>query len=305
MQRIQLQFFQVSVYVESDWSEIMELLRKDFWSFLSSDSPYAAGSSLSLTLLQSDQKPLFPSRVASMQTQDAVTFDEEDHRYCDYYGELFSVINFTKNKAVLYSTNLEKMHEVTRLLILSRVGKLLDMQGLHKLQAFAVAYKEQTLVCMMPKKGGKSALLKELLQDTEIKLLAEDYPLIDFKGRVYPFLMTLDLKDKIVKNDNSFEKVVLVQAFLANTPTSILKKATGLQMFKGLFKHGIIGYGSPIAIEYFWEFGSKDFWLKTFIFLRRLKAFMSLNYHAKKYRLYAGNDPKKTAQDLTRILKRY
>lgn len=313
LQRIQLQIFQVSVYIESDWPEIIELLRKDYWSYPSSDSPYSASSSLSLTLLKSDQKPIFPSRVATRQTQNAIIFDEGDHRYCDYYDSLYSVINFTKNKAVLYSTDLDKMHEVATFFILSRVGKILDIQGLHKLHAFAVAYKDFALVCTMPAKRDVRPLLLELLNDPEIKMIAECFPLIDFKGRIYPFLVTngdshplstVEMKSKIVSSDNGFENIMLVEALRSNTPTSLLKKTTDLKIFKAVFKHGIIGIGSPIDFEYFWEPGSKDFWVKTFIFIRRLKGFISLCLRSKKYHLFAGNDPIKSAQELSRVLKR-
>jgi hypothetical protein len=314
LQRIQLQIFQVSVYVESDWPEIIELLRKDFWSYQSSDSPYSAGSSLSLTLLKSDQRPNFPSRLATLQTQNAITFDQDDHRYCDYYGSLYSVINFTKNKAVLCSTDLEKMHEVVSFLILSRVGKILDIQGLHKLHSFAIAYKDFALVCMMPAKRERKALLLEMLKDPDIKMIAEDIPLIDFKGRIYPFLLTMgidvksastkEMKGKIVASDTGFENIMLVETFRSNSPVAILKKTTNLKMLKGLFKYGILGIGSPVDFEYFWEPGPKDFWVKTFIFFRRLKGFISLCLRSKKYYLYAGNDPIKTAQELSRVLKR-
>ncbi len=339
LQRIQLQIFHVTVYIESQWAEVIELLKKDFWSYLSTDSPYAEGSTIALSLFRENTKPQFPIKVASLQTQNAINYDEGFTRFSDYYGSLYSIIDFEKNRAKIYSTDLEKMHEVAYLMILSRVGKILDLDGLHKLHAFAISIGEVALVCMMPSKGGKSTLLTELLKDPEVKMLSDDIPLVDSRGKLYPFLLkigmdeipadfqisnpdenvyqmkraqygtkqlvcTRGITEKLEIHDKQFEKIILLESFRVNSPVSSLRKVSFWKSFKGVFKHGIIGVGSPIIIEYFWEFGSKDFAVKTFIFLRRMIAFGFLCKRAKRYHLYAGTEPKKTAQDVLKLIRR-
>ncbi len=338
MQRIQLQFFQFSVQIESEWAEVVELLKKDFWSYeVSSDSFKTA--QLKITITQSQSAPAFPKAVASMQTQSAISYDQGDVRYCDYYDDLKSIINFKTNEAALFSMNLEKMHEIAYLLVLSRVGKSLDLKGLHKLHAFAVSFHDMALVCMMPSKGGKSTLLSHLLKDSRIKMISDDIPFIDRNGHVYPFLLkigldqippeleiqnpeqniysmkrshhgtkqlvcTRGLSAKIENPDNVFSRIILFESFRFNSEKSVIVKASFSKTFKGLFKHGIIGVGSPIIIEYFWQAGIGDFFRKTNIFFRRLLAFTVLCLKSERYHLYSGKNPSITALEVIRFLER-
>jgi hypothetical protein len=232
------------------------------------------------------------------------------------------------------------MHEVAYLLILSRAGKMLDLKGFHKLHAFAVSYEDVALICMMPSKGGKSTLLAELLKDSRIKMISDDIPLIDTFGNVYPFplklgldsiplemqiferekntysmkrnyygvkelICTRGLPGKVEPMTSKFKKVILVEAFRYNSPTSILAKSSFLKTFKGLLKHGVIGIGSPIVIEYFWETGFIDFLKKTGIFFLRILAFTSLSVRSKKMQLFLGKNSKNTSQEILNILSGY
>lgn len=338
MQRIQLQFFHVLVQVESDWPEVMELLKLDFWAYQRNDILTSAKPALTIRLFNTDIFPHMPAKKAVMHTQNALTFDDGDIRFCDYYGSLVSKIDFVKNEAVLYSKDLDKMHEVAYLLLLSRAGKILDIAGLHKLHAFAVSMGEVALVCMMPSKGGKSTLMSHLLQDSRVKMISDDIPLIDTFGRIHPMLLkigldeipevlkisqpdkniysmkrtlygtkklvcTRGLPDKIENASAIFSKIILIESFRFNAEDSRIVKAGVFSIFKGLFKHGVIGVGSPIIIEYFWQMGMKDFFVKTFIFFRRLFAFSMLAFRSKRFHLHSGKNPAQTANDLLQLMQ--
>lgn len=274
---------------------------------------------------------MVPNMVATMQTLNSVCYDNDGIRYCDYYGDVLVILDTRTNVAKMYSENISKVHEISYLLILSRVGKLMDLNGLHKLHAFSVSYKDLAIVCMMPMKGGKSTLLMQFLKDERFKIISDDIPLVNLVGEILPFPIKIGLSDlpgnldvvnpevnfytmdrahygkkqllclnglpgRVESTERKFKKVILIEAFRYNSKTSILKDADIFSTGKGLFKHGIIGFGLPMVIEYFWEKGFIDFLRKTKIFFLRLLAFSSLMIRAKKMKLFLGKNPQEASE---------
>ena len=157
-------------------------------------------------------------------------------------------------------------------------------------------------------------------------MISDDIPLVNIKGEILPFpikiglserannlkiknpeinlyqmdrgqygiknLLCLDgIPDRVEDQNKIFKRVILIEAFRMNSPNSILKDSLLPLSFLGLFKHGIIGFGLPMVIEYFWENGIGDFITKTKIFLKRFLAFSILSLRADKKKLYLGRDP--------------
>ena len=340
MQRLILKLSDEFILVQTEWIELSEILRKDFWSFLVDNQKIEElRAPIEIHIFLSADRPSMPEEVASMQTQNAITYDQGNMRFCDYYGQAYTDIDFKTNKANIYGTDFERIHEIAYLLILSRAGKNLDLKGLHKLHAFAISYKGIAFVCMMPSKGGKSTMLVELLKNLEVKMISDDIPLIDSWGRVHPFPLKLGLneipeeleikdiveniyfmkrehygekklictrgiKDRVENIDAKFTKIVLAEAFRYNSPHSIILSSSWLKTFGGLFKHGVLGLGSPIIIEYFWQSGWRDFIIKTRIFLLRCLAFFSLSIRARKIKIYSGHSPKETAGQIINFLEK-
>ncbi len=316
--------------------EVINLLAKDF-SYFKVEVTDDPKWSFSLEIFE-EAPPweIVPKVKATMQTINSICYDVGVNRFCDYYGELLVVLDKKKNQAKLYSLNEKKTHEVAYLLILSRIGKKMDLMGLHKLHAFSVSFNDIAIVCMMPMKGGKSTLLMEFLKDPRFKMISDDIPLVNLKGEILPFpikiglsekahnlkiinpdinlyqmdrgqygvknLLCLDgIPEKIESHNKRFKKIILIEAFRMNSPNSILKESLLPMTFLGLFKHGIIGIGLPMVIEYFWENGIGDFFIKTKIFFKRLFAFSILAMRADKKKLYLGRDP----EDATRLIVDY
>ncbi len=320
----------MSAYIESANDEVLSLLKKDFSVFISSK----AISTPNFKLQIFDQEPPFgeiPQIVSTMQTLNSICYDMEDVRYCDYYGELLVVMDTKHNSAKVYSKTLSRIHEVCYLLILSRIGKAMDLKGLHKLHAFSVSYKDLAIVCMMPMKGGKSTLLMQFLKDERFKIISDDIPIINLIGEILPFPIKIGLSDlpgnlkvidpernyytmdrgnygkkqllcldglpgRVESIDKKFHKVILIEAFRYNSKTSILKNAGICGSAKGLFKHGVIGFGLPMVIEYFWEKGIEDFLRKAKIFFLRMFGFTSLLFRAKRMKLFLGKNPQEASE---------
>ena len=338
--QLYLNFYGFFVCVKSVNHQILNLIEKDFYAFKCNENIVNEKNIFHLKIIsKSAPENLIPEIQTTMQTLSSLSYDLHNLRFNDYYGELTSQIDFSKNEAVLYSTNLNKLHEVSYLIILSRVGKKLDIMGLHKLHAFAIAFDDIAVVCMMPMKGGKSTLLLELLQDPRVKMISDDIPMIDRLGNLIAFPIKIGLekynneiavenpeeniyqmhrgqygiktlisirglKDKVVPLDQKFKKVILIEAFRVNSAHSYLAVPSWFKTFKGLFKHGIIGIGLPMVLEYFWESGFYDFIVKTFIFFSRLFSFFIFSLRVTRLRLHLGKKPDKAAKEILYFLEK-
>ncbi len=339
MKKLFLNFYNVFAVIESDWDDLLEVISKDFYCFLSEER--SLGNNWKFQIKVENSLPpdgFIPEIQATMQTNNSISYDLLGARYSDYYGKLYSKLVFDENYAEIYSKNFDRAHEVIYLMILSRIGKKLDLLGMHKLHAFAISYKNNAVVCMMPMKGGKSTLLLELLKYDGIKLISDDIPMFDTFANLKPFPLKIglekDCKIEIEVKDaaeniysmnrelygdkkliclkglqtrvegfeSKYEKIFLIESFRNNSQFSTLNRASFFLIIKGLFKHGIIGFGLPIVYEFFWEFGWKDFLRKTYIFLRRLSTFSILAIKSEKYKLMLGKKPEKAAKLIVDLL---
>jgi hypothetical protein len=339
LQRILINISSEFVLIKTDWEALADVFKKDFWSFLSKESIDEAQPGVVISVFQTADWPTIPETVSSMQTQNAITYDLGSKRFCDYYNKAYTSIDFETNQAQVYGVDFDFIHEITYLLILSRIGKKLDLKGIHKLHAFAISFEDLAFVCMMPSKGGKSTLLAELLKDSRIKMISDDIPLVDSFGCIHPFALKLGMNDvpdglEIVEPDQNiysmkrnlygekvlictrglrgkvedqnrvFSRVILAEAFRYNSEFSQIHSSSWGKTIKGLFKHGILGLGSPLIIEYFWQSGLKDFLIKTRIFILRCIAFGSLSFRAKKVTIYLGKNPKHAAKEIMSYLEK-
>jgi hypothetical protein len=337
--QLKLNFYGELVEIESEWTEIIDLIARDF-SYFKCRSEVYNPKKIQLKIYNAKPENVsIPQITTSMQTLSSLTYQVGDVRYNDYYGKLTSIFNYKTEKAEIYSLDLSKTHEVAYLFILSRVGKKLDILGLHKLHAFAVSYNDIAIVCMMPMKGGKSTLMLELLKNPSIKMISDDIPFINRFGEVLPCPIKVGLEkwsapfqvidpekniyqmqrehygpkilicvegflDKIVKPDEKFKKIILIEAFRYNSMESRILKTSWLKTFKGLFKHGIVGIGLPMVVEYFWEFGIRDFFIKSFIFCSRLTSFFIFSLRAKKFQLNLGKESGNAAAEILKIVRK-
>lgn len=325
-----LNFYKIQVQVESTSEDILVPLKKDFSNFIQKERPNQFEFILQI-FNQAPPYSMVPNMVATMQTLNSICYDNNGIRYCDYYGDMLVILDTKNNVAKMYSENIPKIHEISYLLVLSRVGKLMDLQGLHKLHAFSVSYKDLAIVCMMPMKGGKSTLLMQFLKDKRFKIISDDIPLVNLTGEILPFPIKIGLSDlpgnldvvnpeenfytmerahygkkqllclnglpgRVESTSRKFKKVILIEAFRYNSKTSILKDADIFSTGKGLLKHGIIGFGLPMVIEYFWETGLVDFLRKTKIFFLRLIAFTGLLIRAKNMKLFLSKNPQEASE---------
>lgn len=281
---------------------------------------------LSTDLIPKNLKPLF-------QRQNSITYEQNGVRYNDYYGAVISQFRALTGKALVVGLELEKLYEVTYLLILSRSGKFADLKGMHKIHAFSVVKNGKGIVCMQPMRGGKSTLFTQLLLNYDVEIGSDDTPLINQNGMLYPFPLrvsldvippqlslteqdyylmkrefykskySLSLKKFGKKISSEISDYVFVEAHRSTFDAPQIIKMSRLRLFKRLFHHMVIGFGLPIIFEYFWESGSKDFLIKTIIFMKRFVLALKLALTKEGYDFYLCSDSEKNAELILTLTK--
>ncbi len=313
-------FYGVEVTVECPSEDLYLRLCKDF-SYFKIDRPSECVKKIKIRgFLNLNINPPFPLLVIRFSNRNVNIYEKNNVRVCDYRGDGLSIINFKLNTASIYASEINRLHERIYLFILSRVGKELDLLGLHRLHGMAVTRNEKLYLGMMPMNGGKTTLLSYLLNEGSYALLSDDSPLIDRKGKVYPFPIRIgfekggkkpqlfeqaksyelerkeygkktlySLNDLNLKVGGDYKEVFLFRGFRGfKSPRLKLKSKMSMIFF--IFEQGVIGIGLPILIEYFWEFGFIDFFRKTKIFFSRMLGLGRFLLRAKVYKFEMGDN---------------
>ncbi len=331
---IYFNFYDLWVQVNAQDDEVLELLKNDF-SFFYVEKGTSRNTFLSLDIFKESPKvELIPQTVASMQSSSCITYEFNGKRFNNYYDKALGIFDFSLERAELYSNDLTYLHEISYLMILSRVGKKMDLKGLHRIHAFSVLKKNILLVGLMPMKGGKSTLFMELAKDSNTSIYSDDSPLVSLRGEVMPFPLRVGLeridkmkfqeyglsdyesnvyeinrriygKKKLIKLEafknkigGDYEELVLFSAKRLNAKGCTITPVPKIKLFFPVFTNMVIGFGLPIIIEYFWEEGLEDFGRKAIIGIRRLFASFSLLFKSKTYQLCLGTDPKINAETI-------
>ncbi len=275
--------------------------------------------------------------VAKKQSVNSITYDLGDLRYNDYYGEALSILDYRNSSAKIFSSNINRLHEITYLLMMSRQGKWCDKKGIHKIHSMAVANEKKNLLVMLPMKGGKSTLFTKFLAESKFQLISDDSPCVNSKGEILNFPIRFGIEKKpmyeellsSINKESIFtlqrnlygEKIlvdmmffhnriakpkketVLVQGFRQNGGGFKVKKVAKVQMLKYLLINMTVGVGLPMVIEYFIENNIRDHLGNINIFLKRLYSTTNLLFKSDCYFAYMGNDIDKNFNEIKKLMK--
>ncbi len=309
-----------------------EKLRSEFHYFLSPDSYPEITLDLTLGAL-----PATPSLPVEKILETCLVYRLGKRKYVDYFGEALTIVDEESKTISITSASEERLYELAFLTIHSRAGDLLDRAGFSRVHALAVSYKSINAVVMLPSRGGKSTLLTYLLENPDIKIIADDMPLVDRHGRILPFPTKISMTERpdtgeLSKlNWNEFMRahyppkwtaslsaiperletapeknpVILLQGIRLSHGESLISPATKWQMIAPLFEHMIIGMGLPQIVEIFLDFRPTDFFkLLRHLFLRSWCA-LSLLRKSETFIFYLGHDKSYNAQLLLNLLSEH
>lgn len=324
-----LVFHGISVRVHAPEETFIDMLRFDFSRFIS-DPRDTADISIEVT---TDQYPALPEIEETAHSPSFVAYDDGERRYVDYYGRALVVIDYRLEHARLYCEDLDFAYEKLYLLILSRVGELLDRKGLHRVHSLGMSFGNKTALFLLPMRAGKSTLALAFLEFPEVKLFSEDTPLVDHKGRVHPFPMRLGIREgesfpvtapehvrRFVRSELGPKVLISAEHFssriaVAPSPVSVLfsgkwtraaqpsiRPMSRVRTLFLLFRDCVFGLGLPQVVEYFLRTPVLDVIQKTPIALSRAWACLRLVAAADCREVLLCPDRKKNAEVLYRFL---
>lgn len=326
---LKLDFMGRGLEVKSNSSELISRLSKDFSYFVSESLESAVNFSIR-SILEDNCSLSIPKVNPTFSRKNSTSYDSSGIRYNDY-GNLISSYDFKNEVGVLSSSFIERLHEITYLLILSRVGKYFDLKGIHKIHAMGFIYKDVCCVGMMNMGVGKSTLLLELLKDSEIELLSDDTPLVNSQGGIEAFPLRigveeipkgLELKNieenlyELKREEYGLKKLISLNGFKNEIGSKYsklvlfegtrggegIRKSSKWKLWVALQKHMVIGIGLPLIFEYFWEKGFTDFLRKTKIFFLRQRAALKLVRSCDYYCFSLGESSEENARALKNLL---
>lgn len=333
MRELKLTIFGLQVHCRCE-DQVYDHLSKDFEFFLNNASQVIKPFMNLTVYLKSPPYEKLEGLICQKQSANSMTFQRGDQVYNDYYGKALTIMNLDKNQGEVYSTDLNRLCEITYLLILSRTGKRMDLEGFHKIHAFGVNNQGISFVCMMPSKGGKTTLFLDLIKmNPEFKIISDDTPVLDGRGNIHSFPLRVGVEEDSPfskeYNENVYflerelwgkkkliplstlkrkvadvsDRVILLTGVRRHDKKCTLVERTSVQAFKDLQKHMTVGLGLPMIIEYFLELNIKDFFRLSYIFFSRLFASIILVSKCRHYTILLGTDTGENAKVLSRFIK--
>lgn len=330
MKSIFLDFYGIKVNVSSDDGQTLSDIKRDFIFFYKDEIRKA-----DITVISFIAEPPYknvPKLKASLYSPNFICYDDGNMRYVDYNSKALTLYDYGNDTAQIYSLNPDIMHEITYLLILSRVGELLDKKGIHRVHALGVSINNNGILCLLPMGGGKTSLALELLRNEDIKLLGDDIPLITRNGLILPFILRVGVDEDINLNISSdylrefkrreyrtkvlidvdyfrekigkdcMAKILLIGEREFSSRARILKM-NKVSAFFAMAKNSIIGLGLPQLIEYFLRGDLKDIISKFRIIFSRTLACIKVVATAKAYKFILGRDKAVNAGEFMRFYK--
>lgn len=322
--QLYLNFHNHIILVSSNEEAILRKLQEEFHFFVRAE---ATSVQTNIEIFR-EVPPELPSMVAVKILETCSIYKIGPRRYIDYRGEALTIWDKQEESVRIYSLDSERLYEIAFLAIHSILGQELDKKGLCRVHALGVSLGKINTLVMLSSKGGKSTLLSYLLENPEIKILSDDMPLIDKKGRVHPFPSKISVDKKPedgplsnlswtefirtqyppkwtaglsqlqnrIETKSLHHKTILIAGFRLSQGQSILTPVPKWKMISPVTEHMIMGVGLPQIIEMFLNFNFSDI-LKLFYhaLIRGICAFHLIR-KAKCYYFYMGPDRSYNAQ---------
>ncbi len=276
-----------------------------------------------------------PHLKASFYTPRNICYRKRGILYIDYFGRGLSIVNTESNNYKIYSSDAHLRHEIVFLSILSLVGQILDSRHIHRVHGLGLEIDGKAVLILLPKGGGKTTLLLELLKNENIKLISEDSPLIDNKGQILPFPIRIgissyhkhkDIPEKYLYLAERMEfepKYLLdIEYFkdkIASSPTrpcfifhgircvgadSAIQPVSRYHMLKAFVVNSVIGMGLYQGVEFLLNNSAWDIFKKSKIAYSRFINSCKVISQSQNYSFLVGSDSSKNVRTLLDFFSR-
>jgi hypothetical protein len=317
--------------VTGDWPEVVEDLRLDFAWFES-----LAGNGPADVEVTIERRPpnfdAFGNLAATFVTPRNVVYQSGGRTVVDYFGSALSVLDRCAGRLVVQGEERALVRLAAYSFMVSRIGEHLDAIGLPRLHGLGLAGRQGGVVVMFPAGGGKSTLALRALRSSRTKLLSDDSPLLDRRGRVHPFPLRIGVNPtdadslpegqvRVVERLERHPKLALgVEAFadrIAREPVPLRHVVIGRRTLGRdarlspaprraaagpLVREGVVGVGLYQGMEFLLQRGARDVLSQAGTAATRALCCSSGLVRARVWRLDAGRDRERTWSALLSLL---
>ncbi|HEY8770626.1 MAG TPA: glycosyltransferase family A protein, partial [Thermoleophilaceae bacterium] len=180
----------LKVAVRGDWPEVLEAIALDF-AFFETAAP---ANRPDLEILVERRPPdyeRFAELPAAFVTPRNVVFKDGERTVVDYFGRALSVVDRANGRVTVQGQDAHLVHEAAYLYLLSHIGQHVESLGFMRLHAVGLVGRAGAVAVMIPSGGGKSTLAVRALKEDGVRLLSDDSPLLDRRGRLHPFMLRI------------------------------------------------------------------------------------------------------------------
>jgi hypothetical protein len=319
------------ISASGDWPEVVEGLRLDFAWF---EAPATAAPDVEVVIERgAPDFDRFGEVPASFVTPRNIVFQQGDRTIVDYFGRAVSVLDRKTGRLTVRGDDAPLVHEAAYHYLVSRVGEHFDRVGKPRLHALALAGPDGAVAIMLPSGGGKSTLALRALRADGVKLLSEDSPLIDARGRLHPFPLRIginatdaatlpaDQTRRIERMEFHPKYALELDAFanrIESSPQPLRHLVVGRRtlgrrarleplprhaVVGTLFREAVVGVGLYQGMEFVLQHGARDVAGMAGVATTRALHCLSGLSRAKSWRLTIGRDHEQNWEALQPLLR--
>jgi hypothetical protein len=319
------------ILVEGDWPEVIESVRLDFAWF---EDPSVTAPHIRVEVVREEPRfDEFGDVVASFVTPRNVVYQDGPRTIIDYFGRAVSVFDRAESRLEIRGTQRDIVHEAVYQFLLSSAGAYFDSRRMPRMHGVALVGAPGAVIVMLPSGGGKTTLALRALQDGSVKLLSEDSPLLDTRGRLHPFPLRIGINAtdaqrlpegqvrRIERMEFHPKYALELSAFadrIEATPQPLRhivigKRSLGLNAklvplprrsaIGPLLREVVVGVGLYQGLEYILQRGFGDLWRKSSAVATRARCCAAAVSHAQVWRLQLGRDHDRNWEALQPLLK--
>lgn len=329
-------FLSVTVEVSCHDLDLLALLDRDFGFFAASTGRFQEQRQIKINLeTQELSRKHLPDVSSSQITPRYIIYKDGESRWIEYYeGRAYCHWNFQTNSGTIWSTDQTLLHELTYLVILSRVGEALDQLGLHRVHAGGFAKKGKGFILVLPSGGGKTTLTTQLMHlDNTVKLISDDTPIITDDGRLHAFpcrlgftskpegftdddirpffraehglkwLVDLSSFDGRIQASCPLEGIIIGRRSL--TAPAYFSRVHKIRVMKDIFSSLVVGVGLPQLVEFILCSSPRELWRFFRSVCFRMKTAISIILTAKTYEIGLGPDINQNTRCLSDLVEEH
>lgn len=333
MREVELAVHGLRIAIIGDWAEVVDAVVADFAWFLDLAHPTVRPAIWIEIVRGTPDFDALGDVTASFVTPRNVVYQTAGRTIVDYFGKALSVLDRSTGVLTITGETAHLVHEAGYQFLLSRIGEHLDRIGLVRLHGLGLSAAGGAIVVMLPSGGGKSTLALRALEDPNVRILAEDTPLLDRCGAIHPFplriginatdadrlppgsvrriermefhpKLALDLdsfRDRIDPTPRRLAHIVIGRRSLGTSAT--LEPMPRRAAAGPLFREAVIGVGVYQGMEFVLQHGMRDVIGKTGTATARSRCCVAGLRGAKVWRLTLGRDHERNWEALTQLLR--